>query len=89
MRNDKDLYKTFDNFHGGKGNDVIHYLGQCREIASKCGLTTNIDMSADTVKLYLLGTKKQFMKYYFRTAMKLKGRERLSDLKRFLHVFTW
>ena len=62
------MYHTEDVFYNKNKENRIKWLIRCRRIALKCGLTCRcIDVEGDTPKLEMWGTKRQFLKYYFKT----------------------
>lgn len=81
------LFKTYDIFDI-KDKDVREYcLLRCRDIALQCGLTCKCHLHGRDTRLYLDGTKQQFLMYYLKT---LTCTESIFDgLKRLLYCIAW
>lgn len=67
----KTMYRTNDIFNFGSKKTNQEALIICKAIAEDCGLiigTCYTDKETHSLyKLYLYGTKKAFVKYYFKT----------------------
>ena len=82
-----ELFKTYDIFDI-KDKDVReHCLLRCIDIALQCGLMCKCHLNGRDTRLYMNGTKQQFVKYYLKT---LTCNKTIFDaLKRLLYCITW
>ena len=81
------LFKTYEIFDI-KDKDVREYcLLRRRDIALQCGLTCKCHLHGRDTRLYLNGTKQQFVKYYLKT-LTCSG-SIFNGLKRLLYCITW
>ena len=81
------LFKTYDIFDI-KDKDVReHCLLCCRDIALRCGLMCKCHLDGIDTRLYMNGTKQQFVKYYLKTLM--CNKHIFDGLKRLLNCITW
>ena len=75
---------TFDVFNIEDAKKRIIYFKFCHEKALKCGLTCNAEIDGMGTKLFMSGSKKQFIKYYLAT---LSANEHKTDgIKRLISI---
>lgn len=81
------FFKTYDVFDI-KDEDTRKYcLLRCRNMALQCGLVCKCHLDGMNTRLYLYGTKQQFVRYYIRS---LTFNKPLFDgLKRLAYCITW
>ncbi len=82
------LFKTYDIFDI-EDEDMRNYcLLCCRTIALQCGLMCKCHLDGINTRLYMLGTKQQFVKYYLKTLL-MDNKSIFDGLKRLVSCITW
>lgn len=64
------MFRTHDVFRLNK--EEINWFKVCVKQAKKCGLDYEFYKTNKHLKLYMTGTKKQFVKYYLKTLFQNK-----------------
>lgn len=64
------MFRTHDVFE--LNNEEMKWFKVCVKQAKKCGLNYEIYKTNKHLKLYMTGTKKQFVKYYLKTLLQNK-----------------
>lgn len=83
----KTNYHTYDYFTYKNAKQNKRCFDYCHKVALECGLACMCKIGDQHhPKLYLWGTKYQFLKYYFRTLTKNHG---VVGVKRLLAVAFW
>lgn len=82
-----ELFKTYDMFDIKDEDTRKYYLLRCRNMALCCGLVCKCHLDGMNTRLYMSGTKLQFVKYYIKSLVFSKSL--FDGLKRLAYCITW
>lgn len=80
----KTYIRTFDLFNIKDNKKRMRYFDFCRKIALECGLICQCHLEGTNTKLFMRGSKWQFVKYYLITL--LKTERKTYGIKRLVSV---
>ena len=80
----KNCIRTSDIFNFEDEKKRMKYFDFCREAALKCGLMCKCHVNGIKTTLFMWGSKRQFIKYYFITLFKTKYK--VDGVKRIISI---